>query len=240
MRVLVTRALEDAQSLAADLAADGIDSALAPMLSYEFLDPQPDRSLRPAAFIVTSRNGAEALSRFTPERSVPVYAVGDATAERLSARGFEDVESAAGNAADLVALIRLRMKPADGTLVFLSAEEVAGDIEEAFLQSGYDVRRIVAYRSVPAKSFPAGAAAALRGRELDGVLFFSPKTGRNFTSLVDHADLAACCSGMTAFCLSQAVADSVAALPWGAVRVAERPTKKDLLGLLSALCNKGA
>ena len=43
---------------------------------------------------------------------------------------------------------------------------------------------------------------------------------------------------MTAFCLSEAVADNVGALPWASVRIAVRPTKTDLLGLVTALCNK--
>jgi len=240
MRVLVTRALEDARSLAAELAADGIDSVLAPMLSYEFLDPEADAGPPPAAYIITSRNGAEALARYTADRSVPVYAVGDATAERLRAIGFAGVESAAGDARDLLALVSRRMAPDDGPMVFLGAEEVAADMKGALGERGYDVRRIVAYRSVPALEFPPEAEAAMRGRTLDGVLFFSPKTGRSFAALVEAADLAACCNGMTAYCISAAVAETVAALPWSAVRVAERPTKKDLLGLLSALCNKGA
>lgn len=238
MRVLITRAVEDARALAEDLAAVGIESVLAPMLSCTFLDPKPDPALRPAAFIVTSRNGAEALVRYTQERSVPVYAVGDATAERLRQRGFETVESAAGDAAALVELIGRRMEPDGGPLAFVCAEEVAGDVEGTLRARGFDLRRIVAYRSVPATGLPREAETALRDGTLDGVLFFSPKTGRSFVSLVENVALTACCEGMTAFCLSEAVAGSVAALPWSAVRVAERPTKMDLLGLLTALCNK--
>lgn len=238
MRVLVTRAAEDAHLLAEELAAEGIGSALAPMLSCEFLDPLPDPALRPAAFIITSRNGAEALARYTRDRAIPVYAVGDATAGRLRQKGFECVESAAGDATDLVALIGRRMEPDDGPLVFLSAEDVAGDIEGTLRDGGWDLRRVVAYRSVPATALPREVETALRDRKLDGAVFFSPKTGRTFASLIERADLVSCCGGMTAFCLSEAVAQSVSALPWSAVRVSDQPTKKDLLGLISALCNK--
>ncbi|WP_193187696.1 uroporphyrinogen-III synthase [Nisaea sediminum] len=238
MRVLITRAVEDAEALAGDLVTVGIESVLAPMLSCDFLDPRPDPALRPAAFIVTSRNGAEALARYTRDRSLPVYAVGDATAERLRRLGFETVESAAGDAAALVDLIARRMEPNDGPLVFLSAEEVAGDIDGTLRERGYDLRRIVAYRSVPVTGFPRETETALREGKLDGALFFSSKTGRTFVSLVERAGLASCCHDLTAFCLSEAVADSVSELPWGSVRVAERPTKTDLLGLITALCNK--
>lgn len=240
MRVLVTRALEDAQPLAAELAVDGIEAVLAPMLSYEFLEPLADPELRPAAYLVTSRNGAEALARYTRDRNSPVFAVGEATAERLRGHQFEAVESADGDAAALVSLVARQIQPDAGPLCFLSAETVAGDVEDRLRQGGYTLRRIVAYRSVPAASLPDEAAARMRAGEVAGVLFFSPKTGRAFVDLVTLAGLTASCSDMTAYCISDAVAESVAALPWAAIRVAPHPRKRDLLALLAAPRHKDA
>ncbi|UUX48519.1 uroporphyrinogen-III synthase [Nisaea acidiphila] len=233
MRILVTRALEDAQDLADELSADGIESILAPMLSVEFLEPRAAAADVVAAYAITSRNGAEALGRCTTDRATPVFAVGEATAERLREHGFAKVESANGDAAALAALIRRRVEPEAGPLVFLSAETVAGNLEAGLLDAGYDLRRIVAYRSEPAHELPREAAEALRKGQLDGALFFSPRTARTFVSLVEGAELTASCNGMTAYCISDAVADSVRALPWSAVRVAAAPTKRDLLSLLA-------
>lgn len=233
MRILVTRALEDARGLAEELSASGIESILAPMLSVEFLEPRPAAADIVAAYAVTSRNGADALARYTADRTKPVFAVGAATARRLAGNGFTAVESADGDAAALAALIRRRMEPNAGPLVFLSAETVAGDLEPELLDAGYDLRRIVAYRSNPVSGLPPEAAAALRGGQLDGALFFSPGTGRTFVSLVEEAELAASCRGMTAYCMSEAVADSVRALPWSEVRVAVAPNMRDLLSLLA-------
>ncbi|WP_193173779.1 uroporphyrinogen-III synthase [Nisaea nitritireducens] len=240
VRVLVTRAIEDGLALQAELLGCDIDAVLAPMLSFEFFNPLAEAEDPVQAYLITSRNGAEALARYTESRTVPVLAVGAATAERLAYLGFESVESADGDAADLAALARSRLDPAAGPLIFLSAEIVAGDIEGALSADGFDLRRIIAYRGVPERILARDVEAQIRAGEIQGVLFFSPRAGRTFISLVEQAGLASFCDEMTAYCLSDAVADAVSTMPWAAVRIAAKPTKGDLLALLAAPCHKDA
>ena len=104
VRVLITRAIEDGLALQAELLGHEISSVLAPMLSIEFFNPVSEPGEQAQAYLVTSRNGAEALARYTEDRAAPVLAVGAATAERLADLGFGTVESADGDAADLAAL----------------------------------------------------------------------------------------------------------------------------------------
>lgn len=240
MRVLVTRAIEDGLALQAELLGFDVTSVLAPMLSIEYFNPveEPDDPVQ--AYLVTSRNGAEALARYTANRTIPVLSVGAATAERLTRLGFETIESADGDAADLTALVRRRLEPAGGPLIFLSAEIVAGDIEGALSSAGFDLRRIIAYRGVPERSLAHDVEAQVRAGDIQGVLFFSPRAGRTFVSLVEQAGLASFCTEMTAYCISDAVADAIGEIPWEAVRVATKPTKGDLLALFAGPCDKEA
>ncbi|MEP3114453.1 uroporphyrinogen-III synthase [Nisaea sp.] len=240
MLVLITRAIEDGLALQAELLGHEISSVLAPMLSIEFFNPveEPDEPVQ--AYLVTSRNGAEALARYTESREKPVLAVGAATAERLAHLGFEAVESADGDAADLAALARSRLDPDAGPLFFLSAEIVAGDIEGALSADGFDLRRIIAYRGVPERILARDVETQMRAGEIQGVLFFSPRAGRTLISLVEQAGLASFCDEITAYCLSDAVADAVSTMPWAAVRIAVKPNKGDLIALLAAPCHKDA
>lgn len=240
MRVLITRAIEDGLALQAELLGHEVSSVLAPMLSIQFFNPVEEPDERVQAYLVTSRNGAEALARYTESRTIPVLAVGSATAERLAHLGFEAVESADGDAADLVELARNRLDPAAGPLLFLSAEIVAGDIEGALSTAGFDLRRIIAYRGVPERILARDVEAQIRAGEIQGVLFFSPRAGRTFVSLVEQVGLASFCDEMTAYCLSDAVADAVSTMPWAAVRIAGKPNKGDLIALLAAPCHKDA
>lgn len=240
VRVLITRAIEDGLALQAELLGRDISAVLAPMISIEFFNPVEEPDEPAQAYLVTSRNGAEALARYTGSRTTPVLAVGAATAERLAYLGFKTVESAEGDASDLAALARSRLHPASGPLLFLSAEIVAGDIEGALSADGFDLRRIIAYRSVPERLLARDVEVQMRAGEIQGVLFFSPRAARTFISIVEQAGLASFCDEMTAYCISDAVADAVNTMPWAAVRIAAKPNKGDLLALLAAPCHKDA
>jgi hypothetical protein len=67
------------------------------------------------------------------------------------------------------------------------------------------------------------------------VLLFSPRTAATFARLVGDAGRTEALTRCTAVCLSAAVAETVAALPWQRVRVATRPDQASLLDLVEAL-----
>ncbi|MBM3519006.1 MAG: uroporphyrinogen-III synthase, partial [Alphaproteobacteria bacterium] len=99
MRVLITRPRAEAERLAADLAARGIESLIEPVLEVRFRDVALPDPARFQAFLCTSANGARGLAAMTARRDAPLYAVGDATARAAEALGFAKVVSAAGDGA---------------------------------------------------------------------------------------------------------------------------------------------
>ena len=79
--------------------------AVAPLLAIRPI-PQPAPDLTGvAALAFTSANGVAAFAALTPDRSRPVFTVGDATAQAARAAGFARVESAGGDLDRLAALI---------------------------------------------------------------------------------------------------------------------------------------
>jgi len=80
MRVLITRPREDAAPLAARLAAKGIDSLIEPLLLIHLLPGAPLDLAGLQGLLVTSANGVRAFAARQPDRDIPVYAVGDASA----------------------------------------------------------------------------------------------------------------------------------------------------------------
>ena len=103
MRVLVTRPEPDAAYEAELIAARGHQPVLAPLLEIEFC-----KAALPLAgaygLIVTSRNALGALAAH-PDRAtalkLPLYAVGEATAEAASELGFAEVVAGPGTAEGL-------------------------------------------------------------------------------------------------------------------------------------------
>lgn len=238
-RALVTRPQEDAEGVVRALAERGIETMVEPLLRIVAL---PDVRLDLAgvqAVLATSANGVRALAAATPERSLPVLAVGEASARCARELGFAAVESAGGDAAALVALVRRRLDPAKGALIHAAGTAVAGDISGALGAAGFDVRRVVLYVAQAAEALSPALQAALHNHTMDMALFFSPRTAATFARLVDRAGLQDTCAAMTGYCLSRAVAERLAGLPWRRLRVAERPDQAALLAALDADMREG-
>ncbi|SMH57236.1 uroporphyrinogen-III synthase [Azospirillum agricola] len=237
-RLLVTRPMEDAEPLVRRLDGLGFACSVEPMLSLVWLDG-PELDLADVqALLFTSANGVRAYTRRTTRRDRPVYAVGDATATAARAAGFAAVESASGDVYALAGLVRARLDPKHGTLLHVAGSKVAGDLAGLLGGAGFTLHRSVLYDAVPADRLSEGTAAIFRTSDLDGVLFFSPRTVLSFVRLLAEAGLVDQCRTVDAFCLSPAVAEAARAYgdqgvtPWRSVRVASRPEQDALLDLL--------
>lgn len=233
MRVLLTRPREDAEPLAERLGGIGIETVVEPLLAIEIDRAAVVELDGVQAVLATSANGVRALAALSPRRDVPVLAVGDATAAAAQDAGFRHVESASGDVEALAALTLARCKPDRGPLLHVAGSHLAGDLGRLVGAGGLAYRRAVLYAARPAARLSAATAAALKAGELDGVLFFSPRTADTFVTLVREARLAKACRTLAAFCLSDAVAERAKAVAWRRVLVASRPDLDSLLRLLT-------
>lgn len=233
MRVLLTRPLEDAEPLAMRLYGIGIETVIEPLLAIE-IDRAATVDLDGVqAILATSANGVRALAAVSPRRDLPVLAVGEATAATARDAGFRHVDAAAGDVAALAALALAVCKPEHGALLHVAGSHLAGDLQGMIEAGGLAYRRAVLYAARPAERLSAETAAAIKAGKIDGILFFSPRTAETFVTLIRKAHLARACRGLTAFCLSAAVAERARALAWRRVLVASRPELDSLLRLLT-------
>ena len=134
MRLLVTRPEPDGSRQAEKLRAMGHEPVLAPLLTIEIL-PGVALDLKGAqALIVTSRNVLRAVAA-RPElieaRNLPLYAIGDATADVAAELGFRQIVVGAGTGEQLADLIARELDPAKGVLVHLAGGMLAFDISPA-------------------------------------------------------------------------------------------------------------
>ena len=236
MRLLITRPEEDARQLAAALAGKGIDTLIQPMMTVTYTSPGTDASdpdlAGVQALLITSANGIRAFARRSENRQIAVIAVGDASARTARDLGFDTVESARGDVETLAALVAGELTPEDGALLHVAGTTMAGNLSGALSNAGFDVCRAVLYDSRAVAGLSEETTEALEGETLDGVLLFSPRTGVLFEALVRDAGLADKLATMTAYCLSQAVADKVRGLDWADMIVAVQPNQDALLAVI--------
>ena len=102
MRLLVTRPEPDALKLQAVLEDRGHEATVEPLLHVSFEDASRLELDGVQALVATSRNGVRALrsTALLPRaRTLPLFAVGTATAAEARALGFEMVVTGAGTRA---------------------------------------------------------------------------------------------------------------------------------------------
>ena len=233
MRLLVTRPAVEAEATAEQLRALGHAPIVCPLLIVRQLTGVTVELDGVQALLFTSAAGARAFAAQRSERSIPVIAVGDATADVARALRFMRVRSAQGDGSALVEYVRETLDPARGALLHVSARDVT-DVSAGLAAAGFEYRRAILYEAAQATALPQQAASAVRGGAFDGVLFFSPRSANTFVRLLQGAGLAGRCRDAQAFCLSAAIAGEAAALPWATVRTAPSPNQAALLALLPA------
>lgn len=231
MRIIITRPVEDAESLAAGLRAQGHEPLIHPLLEIAFPTLAPIPLDGVAALIATSRNalkGLAANAAFDAARALPVYCVGEATAAFARQLGFSQIRVGAGTAKELLSVIAAATDPGSGALLYLTGEQLAFDLQAALTTQGYAVRRVTVYEAREASPASARALAAkLTQGQADAVILMSPRTASIFARAL--ALIAA--PSVACFCLSEAVAARLGGFPDLTIRVAKRPTEPDLLQL---------
>ncbi len=245
MRLLLTRPMADAVVLAEQLAGQGYDVLLSPMVDIAFLTPDSAPLPAPVAYsglAFTSANGVRALmarcqidalnaDQMAAWHNLTVYAVGPQTAAAARAAGFAVIHQASGDVAALAALIGSHH---DGALpvLHIAGRHRAGDLAALLAEKQITAERSVLYRAEAATAFSDAAAAALCDVEVpvDGLLLYSERSAQIFLSL--YAALPPHdAPPPKAFCLSKAIAETMRAAGFAAVA----PRHADSAALLALL-----
>ncbi|MEM9221618.1 MAG: uroporphyrinogen-III synthase [Pseudomonadota bacterium] len=216
--VLLTRPRPQAASTARALESRGYGVVEAPLIQPVALDGWGG-SEGIGAIALTSRSAARLLAGRPGLAGVPIFAVGEATAEEARAAGAQCVASADGNVEDLLALL---LRDAKQPVVHICGADHHGELVERLRSAGMDAERWIVYRMVPATALPAAVDA-------DAVVLFSPRTARIYASLAAGSPWAMVpCAGISRAVVAELSSD---------VRtvVAARPREDALLDALDGL-----
>ena len=231
MRVLITRPLPDGERTAAALRATGHEVLLAPLMQVRQVPATLTGNW--SAVIITSANALRVLSaaQLAPLLKLPLYAVGDRSAEAAREAGFPEVRSAQGDADALIRLIAERYANEPAPHLYLAGVDRAADIEAALARKGIKVATIEVYRTMTT-GFPPELIAAIEQRKIDAAFHFSRRSAENFVIGAKTAGLATQALALRHLCLSAQVAEPLTAAGARDVAIARRPDETSLLALL--------
>ncbi|MBN9468351.1 MAG: uroporphyrinogen-III synthase [Bosea sp.] len=234
MRVLVLRPQPDAERTAKVLRERGQEPVLAPLFSIvPGAEPAPKGPFD--AIVLTSANAVPALEQLPKawRKALPAFCVGSRTADAAGELGFA-TRNAKGNRADLLALISSQL-PAPKKLLFVAGQDRHDDLPEQLRAAGHEVAIWTAYEARAVESLPEAAVEALRRREVDAALHYSPRSAQTFLSLAGAAGLTEQALALPQVALSAEIAAPLIGAGAGTVLVAEHAEEAALLAALDQL-----
>jgi uroporphyrinogen-III synthase len=233
VRLLLTRPEPDAQHTAAVLRKRGHTVVVAPLMRIEVLADAEIGAGPWAAILVTSANAAHAIAAHQRKEafgSLPVFAVGERSAQAMREAGFAEVRSADGGVGDLAQLVGERMVPGS-SLLYLAGAERAGDLAAKLATRSLFVQTAVVYRAVAADNLPPAAADAL-AKDIEGVLHYSRRTAEAYVSAARATGMLESALKPAQFCLSAQIAEPLAQAGAAIIHVAPLPVEAALIELL--------
>lgn len=227
-RVLLIRPLEDALPMIVVLRSKGIEVSHYPLFQPHYL---PVSLLEnPQALIITSKNALRALKNQEEFKNLPLYVVGDKTAELAQKLGFSSVLNASGTTQELIQLISNTAKKEDGILWHLSGEIVKGSMIDTLKNAGFEAERKIVYYIKDAVDLPPALYMELQNQHISHIIFCSPRTTTVFVNLLKKNNLEKITCQMVLLCLSQEIVKKALILKWRKLWVSPQPNLKALMG----------
>jgi uroporphyrinogen-III synthase len=239
LAVLVTRPQPDNDMTARALRKRGFAVLLAPMLRFEPVAFRDDPDAGCDAVLVTSANALRALEgQATAGRlaALPLFAVGEHTAEAARRAGFAKVLTARGSAADLRDLVLARIKARklkkDSVLLHLAGADLSGDLAGELSSSGLHVVTQTVYRMAPTPGLPHEVCAAFAAHGIEAVLHYSRRSARAFLEAARADGVEISALAVPQCCLSDGIAGVLREAGAAQVAVAAKPDENALFEAL--------
>ncbi len=240
MAVLVTRPHPDNEATAATLRGRGFEVVLAPMLRFEALAFQDDMDARYGAVIVTSANALRGFDKHPAGQrllGLPLFAVGEHTAEAARRAGFGKVISADGNVTGLREAVLARVKAKElrksATLLYLAGSDLARDLAGDLGERGFTIVTHTTYRMIPVTDLPREACDDFAANRIEAVLHYSRRSARAFLQAARTGGVEISALAVPHCCISDAVASILRDAGATQVQTAPSPDENALLATLA-------
>ena len=184
MHILLTRPLEDCSEMIIKFKSLGHQISHLPLLSIDKLDHEQINFLDYRGIIFTSANAVKFLELKKINKKILCFCVGSATEKKARSSGFQNVIAAEGNVENLKELVLQNFDQKNGKIVYVSGETISADLDKQLIKEGYDIKRIVNYRTVHNKKFDENFVKELNLKIPDIVYVYSQNSALSFLNFI--------------------------------------------------------
>ncbi len=184
MHILLTRPLEDCSEMIFKFKSLGHQVSHLPLINIEPLKYNDIEFSEYKAIIFTSANAIKFLDIKKIDKKILCFCVGNFTEKKVRESGFQNVVSAEGNVLNLKELIFQNFEPKDGKIVYISGEMISSDLDQQLLKKGYNIFRIINYRSNHNQKFNENFVKELKTKMPDIVYIYSANSALSFLNFI--------------------------------------------------------
>jgi uroporphyrinogen-III synthase len=241
MAILVTRPLPDGDTTASALRGKGFEVLLAPMLRFERGAFHEDGDAAYGGIIVTSANALRAIDtelRGSRLLKLPLFAVGEHTADEAKAIGFSKVISAGSDASGLrdsvLAAVKAKALKKSSPLLYLAGADLVRDLPGELGERGLTVVTQTTYRMVPTPHLAGEVREAFAANRVEAVMHYSGRSAHAFIEAIRAAGVEISALSLPQYCLSPRIATVLRDAGASRVVVATSPDERALFAALES------
>ena len=184
MHILLTRPLEDCTEMIIKFKSLGHQVSHIPLLTIDKVDYEQINFLDFKGIIFTSANSIKFLNLKSIDKNLLCFCVGSATEKKARSAGFQNVIAAEGNVENLKELILQNFNQKDGNLIYISGETVSVDLDQQLLKEGYNIKRVINYKTIHNQNFNNEFVNELKLKMPDMVYVYSQNSALSLLNFI--------------------------------------------------------
>ncbi|MDC0445522.1 uroporphyrinogen-III synthase [Candidatus Pelagibacter sp.] len=184
MHILLTRPLEDCTEMIIKFKSLGHQVSHIPLLTIDKVDYEQINFLDFKGIIFTSANSIKYLDLKSIDKNLICFCVGSATEKKARSVGFQNVIAAEGNVENLKELILQNFNNKDGNLIYISGETVSADLDHQLSKEGYNIKRLINYRTTHNQNFDDEFVNELKLKIPDMVYVYSQNSALSLLNFI--------------------------------------------------------
>lgn len=214
MHILITRPLNDSEEIILKFRDLGHKVSHMPVIEIEKVSFQDIDFSEYKALIFTSANSLKFLDTKKIHKKVFCFCVGLATEKKVLQLGFQNVITAEGNVRNLEELIQQNFNSSDGKILYISGEVISNDLDKNLNLKGYNVKRIINYKTKPIQKLDDKFIQSLKLNIPQIVYIYSKSSAESFLNLSKYYDLNDYWMNTNLMCMSEKTSSVLNKIKW--------------------------
>ena len=214
MHILLTRPLEDCSEMILKFQSLGHQVSHLPLLSVTQINYEEINFLDYEGIIFTSANAVKFLDLKKIEKKILCFCVGSATEKKARNLGFQNVIAAEGNVENLKELILQNFNKKDGKLIYISGETVSVNLDQQLKKKGYNIKRVINYKTSHTEKFEEGFVNELKLKIPDIVYIYSENSASSFLNFIKNYRLESLWMNTNLMCIGEKTSTILNEIKW--------------------------